>query len=97
MMGTWSPDPAYLLVSDLCEVNCFSCVRLCATPRTVARQAPLFVGLSKQESWSGLPFPTPGNIPPGNIPGIEPMSLASPALAGEFFTTSATWEAPSDL
>ena len=37
----------------------------------------------RQEYWSGLPFPTPGHIP---IPGMEPMSLASPALAGEFFT-----------
>ena len=45
---------------------------------------------SRQEYWSGLPFP-PSRVP---NPGIEPMSLASLALAGEFFTTSATWEAP---
>ena len=43
-----------------------------------------------QEYWSGLPFPSPGELP---YPGIEPRSLASPALTGRFFTTSATWEA----
>ena len=42
------------------------------------------MGFSRQEYWSGLPFPTPGDFPD---PGIEPMSLASPALAGRFFTT----------
>ena len=44
---------------------------------------------SMQESWSGLPFPTPGDPPD---PGIESMSLVSPALAGRFFITSATWD-----
>ena len=48
------------------------------------------MGLSKQEYWSGLPWPPPGDLPD---PGIEPTSLMSPALAGRFFTTSATWEA----
>ena len=47
-------------------------------------------GISRQEYWSFLPYPTPGDLPD---PGIESMSLASPALAGGFFTTSATWEA----
>ena len=56
----------------------------------VARQAPLSVGFSRQEYWSGLPFPLPGDLPD---PGIKPASLKSPALAGVFFTTSATWEA----
>ena len=51
---------------------------------TVARQAPLSVGFSRQEDWSGLPFPTPEDLPD---PGIEPTSLVSPALAGGFFTT----------
>ena len=45
------------------------------------------MGFSRQEYWSGLPFPSPGDLPD---PGIEPRSLASPALAGGFFTTSAT-------
>ena len=61
-----------------------------ATPRTVARQAPLSMGFSRQEYWSGLLFPPPGNLPD---PGIEPGSLRSPALADGFFTTSATREA----
>ena len=61
-----------------------------AIPWTVAHQAPLSMGFSKQAYWSELPFPTPGDL---TIPGNEPMSLASPAQAGEFFTTSATWEA----
>ena len=56
-------------------------VRLFATPWTVAHQAPLSVGFPRQERWSGLPFPAPGDLP---NPGIEP---ASPALAGGFFTT----------
>ena len=51
---------------------------------TVARQAPLSMGFPRQEYWSGLPFLSSGNLPD---PGIEPMSPASPALAGRFFTT----------
>ena len=46
--------------------------------------------ISWQEYWSGLPFPLPGDLPD---PGIEPQSLMSPALAGGFVTTNATWEA----
>ena len=48
------------------------------------------MGFSKQEYWSGLPCPPPGDLPD---PGIEPMSLMSSAVAGGFFTTSALWEA----
>ena len=40
-------------------LSCFSCVRFCATPQTAAHQAPLSVGFSRQEYWSGLPFPSP--------------------------------------
>ena len=58
---------------------------------TVAHQAPLSMGFFRQEYWSGLPFPSPGDLPD---PGMEPTSLMSPALADGFFTTSATWEAP---
>ena len=47
---------------------------------------------SRQEYWSGLPCPAPGDLP---HPGIEPALLTSPILAGRFFTTSATWEAPA--
>ena len=67
-------------------------VRLFATLWTVARQAPLFMGFSRQEYWSGLPFPPPGDFPDPWKMGMGPVSLTSPALAGEFFTTSATWE-----
>ena len=73
--------------------GCFlplSQVRLFGTPWTVACQAPLSMGFSRQEYWSGLQFPPPGDLP--NL-GIEPASLESPALAGRFFTTSTTWEA----
>ena len=52
-----------------------------ATPWTVAHQAPLSLEFSRQEYYSGLPFPSPGDLP---YPGIEPMSLA---LAGGFYTT----------
>ena len=48
------------------------------------------MGFPRQEYWSGLPLPSPGNLPE---PGIEPTSLVSLALAGRLFTTSATWEA----
>ena len=54
-------------------------------PWTVACQTPLPMGVSRQEYWSRLPFPTPGDLP---NPEIEPVSLASPALSGEFFTTA---------
>ena len=57
-----------------------SCSTL-ATPRTVARQALQSMKISRQESWSGLPFPTPGDLPD---PGIKPES---PALVDGFFTT----------
>ena len=61
-----------------------SLVRLFVTPWIVARQAPLSKGFSRQEYWSGLPFPPPSDLPD---PGIKTMSPASPALAGGFFTT----------
>ena len=64
------------------------------TPWTVACHAPLSMGLSRQEYWSGLPCPPPGDLPD---PETEHMSLLSSALAGGFFTTSATWEAPWTL
>ena len=60
---------------------------LSAPLRTIARQAPLSLGFSRQEYWSGLPCPPPGNL---SDPGTEPVSRMSPALAGRFFTTSAT-------
>ena len=69
-------------------LNC-SVVSDSATPWTVAPQAPLTVRFSRQDSWSGLPCPFPGDLP---HPGMEPTSLRSPVLAGGFFTPSATWK-----
>ena len=57
------------------------------TPWTVAHQAPMSVGFSRQEYWSGLPCPPLGGLPD---PEIKPASLTPPALAGRFFTTSTT-------
>ena len=68
----------------------FSHVRLFATLWTAACHAPLPMGFSRQEYWSGLPFPLPGDLP---NPRIELISQY-PDLAGGFFTTSPTWEAP---
>ena len=65
-------------------------VGLFVIPWSVAHQAPLSVVFPRQEYWSSLPFPTPGNL---LDPGTEPKSPESPALAGGFFTASATWEA----
>ena len=68
----------------------FSHVQLFVTVWTVAHQASLSMGFPRQEYWSGLPLPPPGDYPD---PGIKLSSLMSPALTGGFFTTSATWEA----
>ena len=67
----------------------FSHVQLFVTLWTVAHQAPLSIGFPRQEYWSGLPFPTLGDLP---NPGIKPASLATPALAGGFFTSCASWK-----
>ena len=77
-----------------CVLSCFSRLGLFATLWTVAHQAPLSVGLSRQEYWSGLSFPPPGELP---NPRIEPASLMSPASGGGFFTTTDTWEAALKL
>ena len=68
----------------LCVLSCFNCIQLSATPWTAARQAPLSMGFSRQEYWSGLLLPLPGHLPD---PGIAPESLVPSALAGGFFTT----------
>ena len=69
----------------------FSYVRLFATLRTVARQAPLSMGYPRQGYWSGLPCPFPGNLPD---PGIEPVSPESPALMVDSLLLS-PWGSPS--
>ena len=73
-----------------CMLSRFSCVQPFVTLWTVARQAPLSLGFSRQEYWIGLPCSPPGDLPNSRL---KPMSLTSPALAVRFFTTSTTWEA----
>ena len=69
-------------LSFLCvRAQLFSPVQLFVIPRTAAHQAPLSMEFSRQEYWSGLPFPTPGDFPDLEI------ELKSPALSGRFFTT----------
>ena len=72
----------------------FSCVQLSVILWTVAQQAPLSMESSREEYWSGFLC-----LPPGDLsdPGVEPSSLMFPALAGGFFTTSATWEAKETI
>ena len=76
------------------ELSCSVVPDSFATPWTVALQTPLSLGFSRQEYCSGLPFPPPGDLPD---PGMEPMSLASPALSDGVFTTSTTWEVPGSM
>ena len=68
----------------------FGHVQLFETLMTVAFQAPLSMGFSRKEHWSGSPCPPPGYL---LYPGIELTSRMSPALGGVFFTTTAAWEA----
>ena len=75
---------------QLCMLSCFSPVWPFATLWTVAHQALLSMGFSRQEYWSGFPCPLPGDLPD---PGTQPVSLMSPALADGFYSTSTTWEA----
>ena len=72
------------LVNMILCAQLLSCVQFFATPWTVVCQASLSMEFSRQEYWSGVPCPPPGDLP---HPGIEPTSLMSPALAGRFFTT----------
>ena len=69
-----------------------SCVQIFVTLWTVAHQAPLSRGFSRQDYWSELSFPAPGDLPD---PGIEPVSLGSPALASGFFTTAPPEKLPT--
>ena len=88
LMEDCSQHALYCLPSHSCML---SCVWLFVTLWTIVHQAPLSMGFSRQEYWSRLPFPPLGDLP---TPGIEPVSLSSSTMAGRFFTTSATWEAP---
>ena len=72
----------------------FICVQFFVTLCTIARQAPMSMGFSRQEYWSRLLCPPPGDL---SDPGIEPVSLTTPVLAGMFSTSSATSEAQQAL
>ena len=87
-----SPIYYYFFLLCVCAQLCLTlCGPMdCSLPGSSACQALLSLELSRQEYWSGLPFPTLGDLP---NPEMEPTSLASPALSGGFFTSSATWEA----
>ena len=71
-----------------------SCIQLFMTPWIVTCLVLLSMGFSSQEYWNGFPFPTLGDFP---YPGIKPISLLFPEFAGEFFTTSTTWESQSSF
>ena len=92
--GFFTAEPPGKLQEDICMcvLGHFSRVWLSAPPWTAVCRAPLSMEFSRQEDW--LTCPPPGDLPD---PGIKPMSLISPALAGGFFTTSATWEAQEDI
>ena len=89
LLDSLSPSPVRFHAPQ--DRVCACQVQLCMTPWTVACQIPLSMGFRRQKYWSGLPVPTPRDLP---NPGIEPASLASPTLAGRFFflTTGTTWE-----
>ena len=76
-------QPRAVLPVYVCALSHF---QLFVTLWTVARRAPMSIGFSRQEYYSGLPFPLPEDLP---STGTDPASLASPALAGGFFTTNA--------
>ena len=87
-------DNTYILqmLATICAVlSCFNRVPLFANLWAVAHQAPLSMGFSRHEYWSGLPYPPPGGR---SDPGIKPVSFMSLVSSGQFFTTSTTWEAP---
>ena len=77
----------------VCLLSQLSHAQLYVTLWPVSLQAQLSMGLSRQKYCSGLPCLLPGDLP---NPGIEPTSLTSSTLAGGFFTTSVTWEAPRE-
>ena len=87
------PSSFYCPLHPMCMLSfSVSHVQLFATPWTVDHQASLSMGFSRHKYWSGFPSTPPGDLPD---PGIEPMSLTTPALAGGFFTANAAWEVPA--
>ena len=86
-MGAGHPEDQAVIV---CVCAKLFYVHLSVILWTVTQEVHLSKGFSRQEYWSGLPFPLPGDL---SNPGIEPMSLLSSVLADGFFTTGTTWEA----
>ena len=93
MMTVAGLEVQSLVMTCVCVPSHFSCAQSFATLWTIACQAPLSLGFSRLEYWSGLSCPPPGDLP---NPGTEPKSLTSPELARGFFTASTSWEAPSN-
>ena len=99
-MGSWSTKFGLTLEYRLLELFCykqsmhayhhFSHVWLFVALWTIVHQAPLSMAFSREEYWSGMPCPQPGDL---LDQGIEPMYLMSPELADKFFSTSSSWEA----
>ena len=83
-VGDNQPIPLLYVLSG------FSCLTFC-DPMNCSLPHSSIRGISRQEYWSGLPCLPPGDLPD---PGIEPISLRFPELAGRFFATSATWKTP---
>ena len=81
----------YLFIYYVYVLSCFSRVQLFATPWTVAHQAPLSTRLSRQEYWSGLSCPSPGDL--SNPQGLNLYLPAAPAFQADFFTREATRKA----
>ena len=94
LLYLFCPDYLPSAVCVLCWLSHFTCVQILCNSVTEACQVSLFMGFSRQEYWSGLPFPSPGDLPD---PGIEPRSLMFPALAGRFFTTSTPGKPPGQV
>ena len=75
--GQWDAKIQQCICDCVCMLSDFSCVQLCVTLWTIAHQVPLSTGFSRQENWSGLPSPSPGDL---SNAGIETVSLTSAAL-----------------
>ena len=73
-LASWKVSGLFTRAMLCAGLTCFSHVQLFATPWTIVHQVPLSMGFSRQEYWSGLPFPSPGDLP---NPRLEPMSLVS--------------------
>ena len=91
LIVTRSQKPSSWLWVCVCMCESLSCVRLFATPRTVAHQASLSMEFSRQEYWSGLPFPSPEDPP---SPGIEPWSPADSLPFELWGSPPAVWFLP---